>query len=93
MGEKCLILHIFSQHFCKWGGYGGSISERPMVSKSVVLALYTLNGTSIRPLPPPSLLVEHSHPFHLISILARLCIFEDAWIKLHPFLQAKDPYF
>ena len=53
MGEKCLNLHIFSQHCCKWGGYGGSISERPRVSKSVVLALNTLNGTSIQPPPPP----------------------------------------
>ena len=57
MGEKCLNLHIFSQHCCKWGGYGGSISERPIyiyiVSKSAVLALNTLNGTSIQPPPPP----------------------------------------
>ena len=91
LGENCLILHIFSQHCCNSSRYGGSISERliHVVSKPVVLALYALNGTSIQPPPPPSLLIEHSNSFHLISILAQFCIFEDACIKLHPFLQAK----
>ena len=40
-------MHIFSLHCCKWGGHGGSISEGPIVSKSVVLPLYTLNVTSM----------------------------------------------
>ena len=49
MGEKCLILHIFSQHCCEWGGYGGSIWEKRTLSKighvrDIVLEIVSCQG-------------------------------------------------